>query len=75
MPVMKCKSTNELLNMLIALQNTTSSGPWYFRGQAKSSWRLDPSLYRLKLSNEKQYESDLLYALKISLRTRSELPV
>ncbi len=74
MSVTKCDSVSKLLEMLNSLQNTTLSGEWFFRGQAKSSLRLEPSLFRHNIQDEKQFEKDLLDALRVNLNRRSELP-
>lgn len=74
MPVLTCSSPTMLLDELHIVQSVADAGPWYFRGQADASWPLTPSLFRLGLRNEQQFERSMLEALLKYLATRSAVP-
>lgn len=73
-PVTKFTDSIGFIDMLHAIQSVGESGTWYFRGQADASWRLVPSLFRKKLSDERAFERALLDGLRGYLRMRSTLP-
>jgi hypothetical protein len=74
MTVVKCSSPSDLLTELHRLQAVPNSGTWMFRGQPRSSLPLSPSLFRLKLCDEQEFERDLLEHLRRELTRRSNIP-
>jgi len=74
MAVVSCKSPVHLLEQLHVLQGVPRSGPWAFRGQALASWQLVPSLFRLNLPHEQQFEQRLIQSLRRNLQHRSTIP-
>lgn len=76
-PVTKFTDPIALIDTLHAIQSVGESSTWstwHFRGQADASWRLIPSLFRKKLSDERAFERVLLEGLRCYLRMRSTLP-
>ena len=74
MTVVQCTSPRQLLDELHRLQGVGLSGNWTFRGQARASWRLVPSLFRQAVSDEQAFERELLSRLRYELSRRSTIP-
>lgn len=78
MTVAKCTSANQLLTELHLIQPIPNSGRWTFRGHARASWRLVPSLFRPQLgltsTQEQEFESNVLGCLRQHLGRRSTIP-
>jgi hypothetical protein len=74
MTIARCTSPRHLLRELHRLQGVGLSGGWTFRGQARASWRLVPSLFRQTVSDEQGFERELLFRLRLDLRRRSTIP-
>jgi hypothetical protein len=74
MPILECRSTSMLLDELHTLQSVPDAGPWYFRGQADTARPLTPSLFRLGLKDEQQFEQSQLRGLLAYLAARSAVP-
>lgn len=74
MPIVHCKSPSHLLKEIHLLQGVRQSGSWVFRGHALASWRLVPSLFRLNLPDEQDFERRLIERLKRNLKIRSTIP-
>ncbi|MBU2505657.1 MAG: FRG domain-containing protein [Bacteroidetes bacterium] len=74
MSVLKCNSVSKMLDELNLLQSENSSMTWHFRGQGNSLCGLVPSLFRLKLSDEKTFEKSVIESLRLNLSQYSSLP-
>jgi hypothetical protein len=76
MAVVQCSSPRELLSLLNQLQPPPGTDRWYYRGQARVSWTLKPSLFRLKITREQQrdFEKHMLGRLGALLKDRSLVP-
>lgn len=75
MTVVKCSTAGKLIELLQAVQGLRDR-PWYFRGQALASWKLEPSLFRRDVSMQvrKDFETHTVNWLRKQLTTRSTLP-
>ena len=75
MTVVKCSSPTKLLRLLHHMLGVPWSGQWFFRGQARASWALNPSLFREdKITNKRSFERETLERMRDSLNRRSLVP-
>jgi hypothetical protein len=73
--IVKCADEKSFLKTLHLIQAQLALGGWYFRGQARASWGLTPSLLR-EYEGEVaiEYEESVLRTLKEQLSKRSLVP-
>ena len=76
MTIVRCSSDIELLELLHLVQaRTVNHTGLYFRGQARASWTLRPSLLRtMSLKRAREFEAALLDNLRSTLARRSTVP-
>jgi hypothetical protein len=75
MTVVRCSSARKLIELLYGVQALHEHKPWFFRGQARASWKLEPSLFRAKgIKDKLGFETNTIGWLHQQLHNRSTLP-